>query len=250
MDPVDASIPRPQLTFAPAGVDAILMRFGRTMNSCLPDFLYQLRSQILSELSPTVLEVVPAYSSLLVYYEPRLASCHDLQRALTLLSEATPWACSPWSAGSDQHGVVIRVPVCYDPCVAPDLLTVAKATQLSIDQVIEYHLSTVYQVYALGFAPGFAYLGSLPEALQVPRLAEPRVYVPAGSVGIAEAQTAVYPHASPGGWHLIGRSAFRWFACENTPMTPVQVGDSIQFYQVDYAEFKRLWQENYGGLPE
>lgn len=249
-DGPEALLERPELTFTAAGVDALLMQFGRTMNPCLPDFLAQLRETILSDLSSVVLEVVPAYTTLLVYYEPRLVRIFDLEQALTQLSDATPWACTPWSGDPEKNESLIQVPVCYDRRVAPDLQAISEATGMSEDDITKCHTDPIYQVYALGFAPGFAYLGEVPKPLQIPRLAEPRTHVPAGSVGIAGAQTAVYPDDSPGGWHLIGRSPFRWFDPQSTPMTPVQVGDRIRFYGIEYDEFEALWSKHHGEKPE
>ncbi|WP_194755867.1 5-oxoprolinase subunit PxpB [Aliidiomarina indica] len=235
---------RPELTFAAAGVDALLMQFGQTMDPCLPGFLAQLRQRILSELADVVHEVVPAYSSLLVYYEPRAVRTFDLEQALEQLSQDVPWLCSPWSTDADTPGQLVKVPVCYDPRCAPDLESVMALTKLSAEDIIALHSDKDYQVYALGFAPGFAYLGALDEQLQVPRMKNPRTHVPAGAVGIAGQQTAVYPLESPGGWHLIGASPFVWFRADREPMTPVQVGDRIRFYAIDYATYEDLLAEN------
>ncbi|TRW49539.1 5-oxoprolinase subunit PxpB [Aliidiomarina halalkaliphila] len=237
---------RPDLSFAAAGVDALLMQFGQTMDPCLPGFLAQLRQRILSELGDVVHEVVPAYSSLLVYYEPRAVRTFDLEQALEQLSNDVPWLCSPWSTDDNAPGQLVEVPVCYDPRCAPDLDAVMALTKLSAENIIALHKGRDYQVYALGFAPGFAYLGALDEQLQLPRMKNPRTHVPAGAVGIAGQQTAVYPLESPGGWHLIGASPFVWFRADKDPMTPVQVGDRIRFYSIDFDTYESLRAEHDG----
>lgn len=244
-------VEKPQVSFAVAGVDALLMQFTQQMNPCMPGFLASLRARILAEHGDVVAEVVPAYGSLLVYYEPRLVRTYDLQQLLEQLAAETPWLCSPWSLDNTAPGKLVEVPVYYYAAeqesansnastVAGDMAKVCAATGLSQAEVVALHTSTEYQVYALGFAPGFAYLGQLPEALQIPRLAQPRLEIPAGSVAIAGLQTAVYPCSSPGGWHVLGRSPFVWFNAEQEPMTPVQVGDRIRFVAISAEEYQQL----------
>src|SRR6195256_3384499 len=119
----------------------------------------------------------------------------------------------------------VEIPVCYGGEFGPDLAEVCAIHGLTPAQVVELHASTEYLVYFLGFVPGFAYLGELPEALVTPRLAAPRKRVPAGSVGIAGNQTGVYPFATPGGWRLIGRTPARMFQAERDGLSLVSIGD-------------------------
>jgi KipI family sensor histidine kinase inhibitor len=132
------------------------------------------------------------------------------------------------------------LPVYYDVEAGADLSDLAEASGLSVDQVIEIHSSTPYRVYAIGFAPGFAYLGQVDERIARPRLATPRLRVPKGSVAIADRQTAVYPDTSPGGWNLIGRCPVEMFNPASDPIMPVSVGDRVTFEPVDRARFLAL----------
>ena len=109
--------------------------------------------------------------------------------------------------------------------------------KISVDEVIEIHQQQEYRVYAIGFAPGFAYLGEVDERIAAPRLATPRQKVPRGAVAIADRQTAVYPAVSPGGWNLIGLCPTRMFNPENDPSMPVQVGDRVRFAAIDRDDF-------------
>ena len=112
--------------------------------------------------------------------------------------------------------------------------------KLSVEQTIDLHCATEYRVYAIGFAPGFAYLGEIDERLAAPRLATPRLKVPTGAVAIADRQTAVYPAPSPGGWNLIGLCPTPMFNPQQVPHMPVNVGDRVQFYPIDQAQYVTL----------
>lgn len=134
----------------------------------------------------------------------------------------------------------IALPVYYDSAVAPDLLALATYAGLSIEQLIALHTGTSYTAYANGFAPGFCYLGHVDSALAVPRHASPRAAVAAGSVAIADRQTAVYPRQSPGGWRIIGRCPLPLFDAYEQPPNKINVGDTVRFYAVDRECFLSL----------
>jgi inhibitor of KinA len=135
---------------------------------------------------------------------------------------------------------VIEIPICYEPEFAPDLREVASLCKMTTQQVAELHSSQVYHAYFLGFAPGFAYLGDVPDAIALPRLSSPRKEVPAGSVAIAGKQTGVYPFATPGGWRLIGRTPSRMFRADREPMELVDVGDEVRFQAISGREFAAM----------
>ena len=135
---------------------------------------------------------------------------------------------------------LICLPVWYSEESGSDLAQVAQHCGLSVDEVITLHTETTYVAAATGFAPGFSYLGYTPEALKMPRLDTPRRAVPAGSVAIADRQTAVYPSSSPGGWRLIGRCPTRLFSLDWDPPVRIQVGDRVQFYSICQNEFLAL----------
>jgi KipI family sensor histidine kinase inhibitor len=138
---------------------------------------------------------------------------------------------SGWDAAepTDMDSAEIEIPVRYGGADGPDLVALAKHTGLSVDEVVKRHTQAEYVVFFLGFQPGFAYLGGLDPALAMPRRAEPRIEVPAGSVGIGGAQTGIYPAASPGGWQLLGRTELKLFDPARNPPTLMQPGDRVRF---------------------
>jgi KipI family sensor histidine kinase inhibitor len=137
----------------------------------------------------------------------------------------------------------VVLPVYYHPEVGEDLESTAARAGVSVDEVIALHSGREYRVYAIGFAPGFAYLGQVDERIAAPRLATPRQRVPRGAVAIADRQTAVYPAVSPGGWNLIGRCPVRMFDPDASPTMPVRVGDRVRFEPIDRQRFLDLGGE-------
>jgi KipI family sensor histidine kinase inhibitor len=134
----------------------------------------------------------------------------------------------------------VTIPVCYGGEYGPDLDDVAAMHGMTPEQAIEQHASTNYLVYFLGFVPGYAYLGELPEALVTPRLAMPRRSVPAGSVGIAGSQTGVYPFATPGGWRLLGRTPIAMFRSDRDRLSLLSIGDRVRFVPISREQFAAL----------
>jgi inhibitor of KinA len=132
----------------------------------------------------------------------------------------------------------IRIPVCYDETFGIDQEEVCRTLKLDKHELVTLHTSARYLVYAIGFLPGFMYLGGLPEALYHPRKEIPRVQVPEGAVGIAGMQTGVYPQVSPGGWQIIGSTPVKLFDLNRSPSTLVQVGDIVEFYSVDMNHYE------------
>ena len=167
-----------------------------------------------------ILNVHPAYASVLIDFDPRLRS-HDAVEAL--VREASPQE----AAARDTR--TIEIPVCYGGAFGPDLEDVARHTGLTAARVVELHAAAPYLVYFLGFSPGFPYLGGLPPELATPRLSAPRKVVPAGSVAIGGSQTGVYTVDSPGGWRIIGRTALRLFDPAATPPALLRIGDTVRF---------------------
>jgi inhibitor of KinA len=133
----------------------------------------------------------------------------------------------------------IRIPVCYDLSFAPDLENLAKQKQLTTDDVIQIHTASIYNVYMIGFLPGFSYMGQVNEQIVTPRKPEP-VHVTAGSVGIAGSQTGIYPLNSPGGWQIIGRTPVRMFDPHAADPVTLHAGDQVQFYSISVKEFKSI----------
>jgi KipI family sensor histidine kinase inhibitor len=192
----------------------------------------------LLELEPVagIRNLHPAYCSLLVKFDA-LKLQHDeleaiLKEYLNRLEEV-----------SLPEPRQVEIPVCYGGDYGPDLSDVAAMHGITLAQAIELHISTTYLVYFLGFVPGFAYLGQLPEALATPRLATPRKRVPAGSVGIAGNQTGVYPFATPGGWRLLGRTPMAMFRTDRDGLSLLSIGDRVRFTAVSRERFAALEKE-------
>ncbi|WP_445426111.1 5-oxoprolinase subunit B family protein [Alishewanella sp. HL-SH06] len=198
----------------------------------------QTAMQLLQPLVGTVLvELLPSYASLLITFNP-LQQSH-----LTLRPQLVKALAKPAAKLATSTAKCVELPVWYSEQDDLDLVRVAKATGLSVAEVIALHSQCSYQVYAIGFAPGFAYLGELPAALALPRLSTPRAKVPAGAVAIADRQTAVYPAASPGGWHLLGLCPVPMFNAKQQPAMPVAVGDQVNFVPITARDYSLL-----GGL--
>ena len=178
-----------------------------------------------------LLDITPAFSTILLEFSltlPALENAMDAVRHAVAGAAATPPP-SPIKA--------IEIPVCYDRSSAPDLADVARFHRCEISDVIRLHTQPVYTVQFVGFSPGFGYLSGLPMQLETPRLDTPRVRVPAGSVGIAEKQTGIYPSATPGGWRLIGRTPFIMFDAQRDKPSLLSAGDRIRFVPIDLATF-------------
>jgi KipI family sensor histidine kinase inhibitor len=175
----------------------------------------------------------PAYTSLLIDFDPLSVTHQELEEMVRPMLSAKP----PNNSGEPTQ---VEIPVCYEAEFGPDLASVADQLSLSEEQIVTLHSGGEYFVYFLGFAPGFAYLGGLAPQLHVPRLATPRKHVAAGSVGVAGAQTGIYPNDSPGGWQLIGRTPLRMFDASTDPPSLARPGDHVRFRRIDRAEFDRL----------
>ena len=178
-------------------------------------------------------DLVPSYTTLMVHYDGlALTPAQARERIAQALTDLRP--------ETQNLGQCHVLPVWYDLSVGPELALLTKRTGWSVSEVIRRHSEHQYQVFALGFAPGFAFMGLVEEALAAPRLATPRKRVATGSVGIAERQTAAYPAQSPGGWNLIGRTPSALFDREREGYSLMQPGDRVQFAPVSRAEFIRL----------
>lgn len=183
-------------------------------------------------------EAVPTYRSLAIYYDPLAIGRDALRDLVQALQDSL-------EDEKEQSPKIMEIPTVYGGEHGPDLDFVADHTGLSQNEVIGLHAEPLYHVYMLGFMAGFAYLGGLPERLSVPRLATPRLKVPAGSVGIAGTQTGVYPLETPGGWRIIGRTYLRLFDAAYQVPTPILPGDKVRFVRIE----KREYQKGASGSP-
>lgn len=224
----------PRLTSA--SDSAILVEFGDGIAEDVNRAVYRFRDAIPSSgVSQHVIETIPAYRSLLVEYDYMEVSDAEMRGHLLELAEKT--------SGVDDHGElnsagqVMDLPVIYGGEFGPDLSDVADHCGMTEDEVVAVHSGGVYRVYFIGFAPGFPYLGGMDTRIACPRLTTPRVRIPAGSVGIAESQTGIYPNVSAGGWRIIGRSPTALFDASTDPPSLLAPGATVRFVPADSGEF-------------
>ena len=221
----------PDIRILTEGDSSVLVEFGKEIS---PEINRKITAtvQLMKEQHiEGVVDMIPAFCSLLVNYDPRVISYDDLKKRLEILLKMEVTA-------GEGCRKVYEIPVCYGGEYGPDIENIAEHAGLSVEEVIKIHSSRDYLIYMLGFLPGFCYLGGLDERLFTPRLGTPRTAIPAGSVGIGGEQTGIYPIASPGGWQLIGRTPLTLFA-PGEPL-PYAAGDRIRFVPIDEGEFERI----------
>lgn len=220
----------------PASDSALLIEFGNSIDYDINNRVYALQREIeASDVNDAVEEFIPSYRSLLVEYDASKFSHAEMQSRVSKLVANT----SSTSGSMSNAGQATRqIPVAYGGDYGPDLETVAEHAGMSVEDVISIHSGTDYHVFMLGFAPGFPYLGGMDERIACPRLATPRTLVSAGSVGIAESQTGVYPNASPGGWQLIGRTPMALFDVNADPPVAMLPGDKVNFVPISHDEYE------------
>jgi len=214
-------------------VDCLMVRLFDEIAEANMPWMLAASDNLRAAFGAQLIDLVPSYTTLMVHYD--VLALNPAQ-ARELITEALI-DLSPNARASGQCHVL---PVWYDLSVGPELTLLAQRAGLQVSEVIRRHSEHEYQVFALGFAPGFAFMGLVDEALAAPRLNTPRKKVAAGSVGIAERQTAAYPVVSPGGWNLIGRTPARLFDRERDGYSLMQPGDTVRFAAVEHAEFIRL----------
>ncbi|MDR5865871.1 5-oxoprolinase subunit B family protein [Halomonas koreensis] len=217
-----------------AGLDGWLVRLFDAIDEANLAWITALTRDCEAAFGEALVDLVPSYTTLLVVFDPLALTPEAARRVLAgVLAGLRPDA-------EDATGRVRELPTWYDASVGPELPRLAERAGLSVADTVACHAGTLYRVYALGFAPGFAFMASVDRRLETPRLETPRRRVPAGSVGIAGRQTAAYPGVSPGGWNLIGRTAARLFDRDRDGFSLLGVGDRVRFVAVSRAEFERL----------
>ncbi len=205
------------LRIAPLGDAALLVELGDRIDPRLNARALALAAAL--ERRRDVREAVPGYASVAVHYDPERVSYRGLAAAVERLA----WTTSARAPSGRLH----RIPVVYD---GPDLEYVTSELGLTVEEVVELHTRPTYRCFMIGFTPGWAYLGPLPERLRLPRRRVPRTHVPPGSVAIAGAQTGIYTLPTPGGWHLIGRTTMRLFLPDSDPPCLLRTGDRVKFF--------------------
>lgn len=213
------------IRFLDAGESCLVAELGDAINVALNRQVRALDLALEQARVEGVLEAVPTYRSLAIYYEPLIISRDALRQQVSGLYDSL-------EGQEDRAPKVVEIPTVYGGEYGPDLEFVARYSGLSSEEVIRLHSEPWYHVYMLGFVAGFPYLGDLAEQLAVPRLSTPRLKVPGGSVGIGGKQTGIYPVESPGGWRIIGRTSLRLFDPSSEVPTPILPGDKVRFMPI------------------
>lgn len=216
-----------------AGDSSILVEFGKEIspeiNRKITATVQLMREQHIEG----VVDVIPAFCSLLINYDPRVTSYDEIKERMQCLVKVDAFL-------DEERRRIFEIPVCYGGEYGPDIANIAEHAGLSEEEVIKIHSSRDYLIYMLGFLPGFCYLGGLDERIHTPRLANPRIKINAGSVGIGGSQTGIYPLDSPGGWQLMGMTPVKTYDPGREVPILVEAGDYIRFKPIDEAEFKRI----------
>ncbi|KQN50694.1 allophanate hydrolase [Pseudomonas sp. Leaf48] len=214
-------------------LDCLMVRLFDEIAEANMPWMLAASESLRSAFAGHLIDLVPSYTTLMVHFD---LSGLSPSQARELIAQAL----IDLSPNARKRGACHVLPVWYDPSVGPELSLLSQRSGLTVDEVIRRHSEREYQVFALGFAPGFAFMGLVEEVLAAPRLNTPRKKVAAGSVGIAERQTAAYPVVSPGGWNLIGRTPARLFDRHRDGYSLMQPGDTVRFEAVGHAEFINL----------
>ncbi|MFD2248182.1 5-oxoprolinase subunit PxpB [Pontibacter ruber] len=230
----------PSFQMYPLGDAAIVLQFGDTIDLETHTKVRSFAAFLQQHPFPGLIEQVPAFTTVTVYYNPWLLSekgrLDPYEKVRLLLLEILHHLKKQTQSFTSRE---ITVPVCYGGDFGPDLAFVAEHNQLSPEEVIAIHTGGTYQVYMIGFAPGFPYLGGMDERIAAPRKDTPRAAIPIGSVGIAGKQTGIYPIETPGGWQLIGRTPLSLFNPASEHPSLLQAGDTVKFVAITPEEYEQ-----------
>jgi inhibitor of KinA len=214
----------------PCGDRAFLLQFGGSISLRTSQHVQKMFHALQNKKRSGVVEIVPNYCSLLVWYDP---SALDLSSFLEEVRE-TEKETGPYDP---EKGKTIRIPVAYGGTFGPDLEFVAEYHHLSLEELVSLHMKPIYMNCMYGFDPGYILLLGLPRRLETPRMDNPRLSIPTGTVGIGGAQTGVYPFDRSGGWRLIGRTPLKMFDLHRQPSILVDIGDKVKFFRIDEEQF-------------
>lgn len=240
----------PELQLLPSGDTAWTLEFGNRIDPTLHARVLGLagaldaaRKDGANKDLAAIVDVVPTFRSLTVHYNPLACDGERLGEALALMAES--------SGAATQDGRHWLIPVCFDDDFAPDLNDLCETKNMSRDAVIALMTEATFQVYMIGFMPGYPYMGGLPAALEMPRLASPRKAVPARSLAVAGSMCAVYPWESPGGWRLLGRTPIPMFSAQEVDAPSLLAsGDRVRWQSIDRAAYAEMENAVAGGAFE
>jgi inhibitor of KinA len=224
----------------PLNERAITIELGETISDDVHHQVMSLRDEILEKSFAGILDVVTAYTTVTVYFDPDLIR-NSMLPGKTPLQKMTQYVSEKAKSIKEVKGnavnSVITIPVCYHYDFAFDLQWVASHHNTTTEEIVRRHTNMEFTVFMIGFTPGFPYMGILPPELESPRKQNPRIQVPAGSVGLAGKQTGIYPFATPGGWQIIGRTPLTLFDAKSPTPSLLKPGDKVRFESISKDEF-------------
>lgn len=225
----------------PCGDHALTIEWGNRIDVSVNKAVIALFTVLQQANIKGVKDIIPAYNSVTLVYDTVLLKKESKTKTVyEWMSRQVGKLMDGAAIDTEKPSRLVRIPVCYDLSLAPDLAALAAEHTLAIEEVVQLHTAKTYRVFMIGFLPGFAYMGSVDERIATPRKMNPRTTVPAGSVGIAGEQTGVYPFDSPGGWQLIGQAPLLMFSAKQETPCLLQPGDDVQFYPVTLIEFEKI----------
>ena len=233
----------PDYDLHPLGDSALTLRWEQQIDPAIHQSVMSAYYGLRSPLCPYILDLIPAYASLTIVYDAARIRQNEHTPGLQWMTAYIRKKIKPQGAITFPPPRELQIPVCYDPLLGLDISEMAASRNAAISDIIAWHSQTIYTVYLTGFLPGFPYMGKVCAELETPRKQQPRLQVPAGSVGIAGAQTGIYPQASPGGWNIIGRTPLRMFDPANTDPCYCRPGDRVQFIPVTLDIFRQMQEE-------
>ena len=219
-----------------ASESSVILYFGESIDPLISKEVQRAYKALKNSYNKAFFEIIPSYASLMVSYDVMQYDFDGVCEKIESILKSAPEI-------DTKEQKIVTIPVYYGVDVGLDLELLGEEKNLSIEAIIDLHVKELYSVYAIGFAPGFAYLGQIDEALATSRLASPRKAVPKGSVSIADRQTAVYPTKSPGGWKILGRTPTVMFDASYHGLSLVHVGDLVRFEPIGKSEFLKLGGE-------
>ena len=232
----------PPVRLFPLGDAAVVLEFGTLISPATHRAIAAFAARLARQPVAGLRELVPAFTTLTVYYDPWLVSENGRypEPYERMAAQLHQLLAAPEAAAGPAETEMVAIPVCYGGVFGPDLEFVAQHAGLASEEVIRRHTAPQYLVHMIGFAPGFPYLGGLDARLATPRRPEPRPLVPAGAVGIAGPQTGIYSLPTPGGWQLIGRTPLALFNAEWEKPSRLRAGQQLRFVAISEAEFAAL----------
>ena len=228
-----------KIKYLSAGDKAVVMEFGNEISKDINAKIRNVVKSVEEAKVDGIVELLPTYRSLMIMYDPLKIEYSELILTLDSMS-------SKQVDNEEEKIKIVEFPTVYGGEYGPDINFVAEHNNITVDEVIKIHTGTDYLVYMMGFTPGFTYLGGMSDKIVTPRLASPRTKIPAGSVGIAGAQTGMYPSETPGGWQLIGRTPLKLYDSDKEPPVMLSAGDYVRYVSVseeEYLEIKKQVEE-------